>query len=153
MASLRSSARTGTASLRVPCVLSHSQVEGTRTQRRNVHGKHVASGPLSLRAPPPRRRAARRDHDGDSQLATLRNGNVELWPVVATGSADVLDLAHGQKRLVVQQAPKHNMLVVQPLALSTRDEELPSSEHSATVSNVAVAQHPCVLACSVLRHT
>lgn len=59
---------------------------------------------------------------GCLHLATLRNCHRKLGLVAWIGS-HIFHLPHNQQALT-QHAPKHNMLVVKPVCLGTRDEEL-----------------------------
>lgn len=55
-------------------------------------------------------------------LATLRNCHRKLGLVAWIGS-HIFHLPHNQQALA-QHAPKHNMLVVKPVCLGARNEEL-----------------------------
>ena len=55
-------------------------------------------------------------------LSALRDDALQLWFVVGA-ARDVLDLAHHEEA-VLDHAPKDHVLVVEPLRLGTRKEEL-----------------------------
>mmetsp|Transcript_52072 Transcript_52072/g.117299 ORF Transcript_52072/g.117299 Transcript_52072/m.117299 type:complete len:221 (-) Transcript_52072:28-690(-) len=69
-----------------------------------------------------------------SELAALRDEHREAW-LAARAHGDVLNLAHHEHGGRVQHLAEHHVLVVQPVALVARDEELAAVGVGAAVGH------------------